>query len=63
MSEKQVRNGCAIALAVYVGLAAAFYWISGDQLRFRDEKTDFVSASEPIGELVQGLPAVHRAGR
>lgn len=55
MSEKQVRNGCAIALAVYVGLAAAFYWISGDQLRFRDEKTDFVSASEPIGELVQGM--------
>lgn len=55
MSEKQVRKGCAIALAVYVILALAFYWISGDQLRFRDEKTDFVSASEPIGELVQGM--------
>jgi len=36
-------------------LAAAFYWIAGDQLRFRDDKTDFVSASEPVGELVQGL--------
>lgn len=55
MSEKQVRKGCAIALAAYVVLALAFYRVSGDQLRFRDEKTDFVSASEPIGELVQGM--------
>ncbi len=55
MSEKQVRKGCAIALAVYVVLAVAFYWISGDQLHFRDENTDAITASEPIGELVQGM--------
>lgn len=55
MSKKQVRKGCAIALAAYIVLAVAFYWISGDQLRFRDAKTDFVSASEPVGELVQGM--------
>ena len=36
MSEKQVRKGCAIALAAYVVLALAFYRVSGDQLRFRD---------------------------
>ena len=51
MSEKQVRKGCAIALAVYVVLAVAFYWISGDQLHFRDENTDAITASEPIGEI------------
>ena len=38
-------KGCAIALAVYMVLAVAFYWIAGDQLRFREERTDCVSAS------------------
>ncbi len=55
MSGKQVRKGCAVALAVYMVLAVAFYWIAGGQLRFREERTDCVSASEPIGELVQGM--------
>ena len=55
MSGKQVRKGCAIALAVYMVLAVAFYWLAGDQLRFQEERTDCVSASEPIGELVQGM--------
>lgn len=55
MSEKQVRRGCAIALAVYAILAVAFYWISGDQLRFRDEGTDSVTPAQPVGELVQGV--------
>lgn len=55
MSEKQVRKGCALALAIYIVLALAFYWVSGDQLHYRDEETDAISASEPIGELVQGV--------
>ena len=55
MSGKNMWKGCAIALAVYMVLAVAFYWIAGDQLRFREERTDCVSASEPIGELVQGM--------
>lgn len=55
MSEKQVRKGCVLALAAYIVLALAFYWVSGEQLHFRDEETAFVSAGEPIGELVQGM--------
>lgn len=55
MSGKQIKKGCAFVLAAYVILAVAFYWIAGDQLRFRDDKTDFVSASEPVGELVRGM--------
>lgn len=55
MSEKQVRRGCAVVLAVYVALALAFFWVTGDQLHFKDEETDAISASEPIGELVQGM--------
>lgn len=55
MSEKQVRTGCVLALAAYIVLVLAFYWVSGEQLHFRDEETDAVSAGEPIGELVQGM--------
>lgn len=55
MTEKNVKKGCALVLTGYVILAIVFYWIAGDQLRFRDDETNFVSASEPIGELVQGV--------
>lgn len=50
-----MRKGCVLALAAYIVLALAFYWVSGEQLHFRDEETAFVSAGEPIGELVQGM--------
>ena len=63
MSEKQVRTGCVLALAAYIVLVLAFYWVSGEQLHFRDEETDAISAGEPIGELVHGgPPAVYRRG-
>lgn len=55
MNEKQVRKGCVLALVIYIVLALAFFWVSGDQLRFRDEETDNITPSEPIGELVQGM--------
>lgn len=55
MTEKSVRKGCALTLAVYFVLAFLFHWIAGDQLRFRDNLTDTVHASEPVGELVQGM--------
>lgn len=55
MTEKSVQKGCALVFASYMLLALAFFWIAGDQLHFRDEVTDAVSASEPIGELVRGM--------
>ena len=55
MNEKQVRKSCALVLVIYVVLALGFYWVSGDQLRFKDEETDAISAAGPIGELVQGM--------
>lgn len=55
MNEKQVRKGSVLVLTIYVVLVLAFYWVAGDQLRFRDEKTDAIHAAEPIGELVQGM--------
>lgn len=55
MTEKNVKKGCALVLAAYVLLSLAFFWIAGDQLHFRDEATDAVTPSEPVGELVQGM--------
>ena len=55
MSEKQVRKGCALVLAVYVILAVGFFWISGDQLRFKGEEGTAINPSTPVGELVQGM--------
>ena len=54
MDIKQLRKGCALALVVYFALSLLFFWIAGNQLHFRDEKTDMLSASSPVGELLQG---------
>lgn len=40
MEQAKLKRICAALLAVYVILAAAFYWISGDQLRYVFHVTD-----------------------
>lgn len=55
MSGKNMWKGCALVLAAYLLLAAVFFWIAGDQLRFRDEETAAVTPAQPVGELVQGV--------
>ena len=53
MNIKSLKKGCCIALAVYIVLALAFYWIGGDQLHYRDVETDMLSAGAPIGEITK----------
>ncbi len=60
MNEKKVKRGCAIALAAYILLAAVFNWVCGDQLRFRDEQTDMLSASGVIGEITSDTVVTQR---
>lgn len=55
MTEKNVQKGCILVLAAYALLSLAFFWIAGDQLRFREEETDSISPAYAIGELVQGM--------
>lgn len=55
MSEKQVRKGCALALIIYVVLAMAFYWVSGDQLHYRDEETDAIAPTQVVGEFIEHM--------
>ncbi len=51
MSDKTLKKGCAVALAVYVLLVAAFYWICDDQLLYRASQTDMLTAAGVIGEI------------
>ena len=53
MNQKTVRKGCGITLAVYLVLAVLLYWIGGDQFHYRDEQTDMLTASTPIGEMTK----------
>ena len=53
MNQKTVRKGCGIALAAYLILAVLLYWIGGDQFHYRDEQTDMLTASAPIGEITK----------
>lgn len=54
MNIQRLKRGCALTAALYFVIMIAFYWICGEQLRFRDEQTVSVTAAEPIGELIQG---------
>ena len=51
MSIQSLKKGCRIAVVVYIILAAAFYWIGGEQLHFRDNQTDMLAPTTPIGEI------------
>ena len=53
MNIKSLKKGCCIALAVYIVLALAFYWIGGAQLHYRDIETDMLSAGTPIGDITK----------
>jgi len=42
-----------LVMACYLVLAMGFYLIAGEQLRFRDEKTDMLTPLLPMGEITQ----------
>ena len=48
-----MSQGCGIALAVYLVLVVLLFWIGGDQFHYRDEQTDMLTASTPIGEMTK----------
>ena len=53
MNLQSLKKKCGAVLAIYVLLAVPFYWIGGDQLRYRDNSTDMLTASEPVGEITK----------
>lgn len=53
MSIQSLKKGCCMVVAAYVTLAILFYWIGGDQLRYRDISSDMLTASNPVGEITK----------
>lgn len=53
MNLQSLKKKCGIALALYVVAAMLFYWIGGDQLRYRDSLTDMLTPGEPVGEITR----------
>ena len=54
MTIQSLKKGCRIAIAVYIVLAVAFYLIGGEQFHCRDNQTDMLADSMPIGEITKG---------
>jgi len=50
---KRLQKGCLIAILCFAAVAVVFDWIAGEQMRFRNRKTDSVNAMAPIGELTK----------
>lgn len=57
--KKIVRHTLAVLL-IYAVIAAAFFFVSGDQLNYQDEQTDMVSPSAGVGELLRGMEVRQR---
>lgn len=55
MSLQSLKKKCGLFLAAYIVLATLFYWIGGDQLRYRDNSTDMLTPSQPIGEITSDI--------
>ena len=60
MNLQSLRKKCGIALAVYVVAAVLFYWIGGDQLRYRDSSTDMLTPGVPVGEITRDIVVTQR---
>lgn len=60
MNLQSLRKKCGIALAVYVVAAVLFYWIGGDQLRYRDSSTDMLTPGGPVGEITRDTVVTQR---
>lgn len=55
MKQKSLKKGCAIFLALYLVLAAVFFWIGGDQFSFQDMSTDMLTGAGVLEEITAGV--------
>lgn len=54
MNDKKIQKGCVAAFFIAVILLALVYWGGGEQFYYRDDKTDMVTPSTVIGEILDG---------
>ena len=55
MDQKKIIKICSLILGIYLIIAVGFYWIGGDQLRFREAHTDMVTNSGNVEEITSDM--------
>lgn len=55
MDIDKLKKGCFYTLICYVVLAITFYFLAGEQLRFKYSQTNTITPAQPVGEIVQGM--------
>lgn len=60
MSIQSLKKGCRIAVVAYIVLAIALYLIGGEQFHYRDNVTDMLTATTPIGEITADTVVTQR---
>ena len=55
MNQKSLQKGCLIVLLAYLIFTVLFYWIGGDQFRFRDSVTDTLTPVGVINEITSDV--------
>lgn len=55
MNPKTLKKGCAVAMVAYLIIAVLFYWIGGDQLRYRDNQSDMLTPSGVVNEITSDI--------
>ena len=60
MNPKTLKKGCTITVLVYLFACILFYWVGGEQLRFRDSRTDMLTPSGVIGEITSDVVVEQR---
>lgn len=51
MNQIKLKKGCAVTIILYGVLSLVFYWICGDQLHYRDQHTDMLTAMGIVEEI------------
>ena len=60
MDDQKIQKGCAAAFFIAVILLVLIYWGGGEQFYYRDDKTDMVTPSTVIGEILDGKVITQR---
>lgn len=55
MNPQTLKKGCIAAVLIYLVLAILFYWIGGDQLKFRDSQTDMLTPNRVVNEITSDV--------
>lgn len=60
IDTRKIARAALFALLLYAAIAAAFFFVSGDQLDYQDKQSDTVSPTAGVGEVLPGMEVRQR---